>query len=105
MTPTTRLTCTFVLVVLLALQSMAAQNAPPRLVADNRTSYVVELYRWNGARWDFVRRIAPRTWQQFPNAPANSVWRATFGGAVREHRVAYTWNRDYNGYQDVWLIH
>jgi hypothetical protein len=93
----------FVVLVVAMTTPARAQNVP-RLIADNRTPYVVELYSWNGATWNFVSRIAPSSWQQFPNAANGSVWRAVFASNVREHRVAYAWSSDYGGYQDVWLI-
>lgn len=89
----------------IALTAPATAQNVPRLIADNRTPYVVDLYAWNGVTWNFVSRLAPSSWQQFPNAANGSYWRAVFGPAVREHRVQYTWYPDYGGYQDVWLIY
>ena len=94
----------FVALVVAMTTPARAQNAP-RLIADNRTAYVVELSEWNGSTWNFVSRIAPSSWQQFPNAGNGSVWRAVFASNVREHKVAYSWSADYGGYQDVWLIY
>jgi|SRR6478736_4293718 hypothetical protein len=94
----------FVLLVVAMTTPLTAQNVP-RLIADNRTPYVAELYVWNGATWNFVSRIAPGSWQPFPNAGNGSVWRAVFASNVRDHRVQYAWNSDYGGYQDVWLIY
>lgn len=93
----------FVFFVVAMITPATAQNVP-RLIADNRTNYVVELSTWNGSTWNFVSRISPGSWQQFPNAANGSVWRAVFASNVREHRVAYAWSSDYGGYQDVWLI-
>jgi hypothetical protein len=93
-------------VMMLATVTSHAQNKKaPRLVADNRTAFVVEVYSWDGAKWNFVNRVAPHSWQQFPNVPQGSYWRAIFGKAIREHRVKYSYHADYAGYQDVWLIH
>lgn len=94
----------FVFLVVAMITPATAQNAPPRLIADNRTPYVVELSTWNGSTWNFVSRISPGSWQEFPNAANGSVWRAVFASNVREHRVSYAWSSDYRGYQDVWLI-
>ena len=94
----------FVSLVVAMTTPARAQNVP-RLIADNRTPSVVELYAWNGATWNFVSRIAPSSWQPFPNAANGSVWRAVFASNVREHRVSYAWASDYGGYQDVWLIY
>jgi hypothetical protein len=104
MARTTRAIAVLALALVFAAQTPATAQNVPRLIADNRTPYVVDLYAWNGAAWGFVSRLGPRTWQQFPNALQGSVWRAHFGSAVREHRVNYTWYPDYNGYQDIWLI-
>jgi hypothetical protein len=93
----------FVVLVVAMTTPTRAQNVP-RLIADNRTSYVVELYSWNGSTWNFVSRISPGTWQPFPNAANGSAWRAVFASNVREHKVSYEWSSDYGGYQDVWLI-
>lgn len=90
-------------VALLAPAGLTAQP-PPRLIADNRTPYVVEVWVWNGANWGFVSRLAPRTWQAFPNAAAGSLWRGLFGQAVRQHTVYYTYDQGYGGYQSVWWI-
>jgi P pilus assembly chaperone PapD len=94
----------FVLLVVAMTTPARAQNVP-RLIADNRTPYVVELYTRNGATWNFVSRIAPSSWQQFPNASNGSVWRAVFASNVSEHTVKYAWASDYGGDQDVWLIY
>jgi len=94
----------FVVLVVAMTTPARAQNVP-RLIADNRTPYVVELYSWNGATWKFVSRIAPSSWQPFPNAANGSVWRAVFASNVLEHRVSYSWASDYGGYQDIWLIY
>ena len=103
-----RATASYVLVLLLLVVAVTAparaQNVP-RLIADNRTPYVVDVYAWNGATWNFVTRLAPTSWQPFPNAANGSYWRAVFGQAVREHRVQYQWYPDYGGYQSVWLIY
>lgn len=106
MSRTTQAAVIFVLAMVIAVLTTpaTAQNVP-RLIADNRTPYVVDLYARNGATWNFVSRLAPHSWQQFPNAQQGSYWRAIFGTTVREHRVNYTWYPDYRGYQDVWLIY
>jgi hypothetical protein len=102
---TTRAVFLVLAITIAVLTATATAQNVPRLIADNRTPYVVDLYAWDGARWNFISRIAPHSWQQFPNAAPGSFWRAVFGPAVREHRVYYTWYPDYYGYQDVWLIY
>lgn len=97
--------CVMVIVFVLAMMVTPRAQNVPRFIADNRTPYVVDVYAWNGQTWNFVRRIAPNSWQQFPNAANGSLWRAVFGPNVREHRVAYAWSPQYGGYQDVWLIY
>lgn len=77
---------------------------PPRLIADNRTSYYVDVLIWNGTGWNFVSRVSPGTWSQFPNAANGSLWRAVIGQVVRDHRVQYVYDSGYGGYQDVWWI-
>src|SRR5688572_23048237 len=92
------------LVALLPTPTLTAQPSP-RLIADNRTPYVVDVWVWNGPNgWGFVSRLAPGTWQAFPNATAGSVWRGVFGQAVRQHTVDYTYDQGYGGYQSVWWI-
>ena len=81
-----------------------AQSRPPRLIADNRTPYFVDLYTWNGSAWNFVSRLSPSSWQPFPNAAAGSRWKAVIGQAVREHVVRYVNDPGYGGLQDVWRI-
>jgi hypothetical protein len=81
-----------------------AQGPPPRLIADNRTPYAVEVLAWNGNSWNFVRRVTPGTWTPFPNAPNGSLWRAVIGQIVRDHQVRYVYDSSYGGYQDVWWI-
>ena len=98
-----RLTLLVVLAFLNAPTLIA--QPPPRLIADNRTPYVVDVLVWNGPNgWGFVSRLAPYTWQAFPNAAAGSVWRGVFGQAVRQHTVNYTYDQGYQGYQSVWWI-
>ena len=80
------------------------QQSVPRLIADNRTPYVVDVYAWNGTAWGFVSRLGPTSWITFPNAANGSYWRAVFGQAHRDHRVNYKYDPGYRGYQDVWLI-
>lgn len=86
------------------LPTASAQQNPPRLVADNRTDYYADVYAWNGAGWNFIARLNPHSWQQYPNAAAGSAWRAVIGQAVRDHAVRYTYDPGYGGYQDVWWI-
>ena len=94
-----------VLLLFTAVQTTAlTAQPPPRLIADNRTPYVVDLWAWNGASWNFVSRLAPATWQAFPNAAPGSYWRAVFGQAVRDHQVYYVFDPGYGGYQDVWWV-
>ena len=76
----------------------------PRLVADNRTSYSTDIYVWSGSAWNFVSRLAPHSFQAFPNAGKGSLWRAVIGQSVKEHRVNYVYDARYGGYQDVWWI-
>lgn len=91
------------IVTLLSSATLSAQQ-PPRLVVDNKTPYVVDVWAWNGQSWGFVSRLSPRSWQAFPNAAAGSVWRAVFGQAQRQHTVAYAYDKGYGGYQSVWWI-
>ena len=99
-----------VALLLLALVAAAAQGAPiaaapaPRLVADNRTTYSTDVYVWSGSAWNFVSRLAPHSFQAFPNAGRGSLWRAVIGQSVKEHRVNYVYDARYGGYQDVWWI-
>ncbi|PYR58600.1 MAG: hypothetical protein DMF85_10215 [Acidobacteria bacterium] len=81
-----------------------AAQAVPRLIADNRTPYYVDVYTWNGRGWIFANRVAPGTWTAFPNASDGSLWRGMFGQAIRDHRVEYIYDAGYGGYQDVWWI-
>ena len=85
------------------VERLTAQN-PPRLIADNRTAYVVDIYVWNGQGWNFVTRLNPRSWTAFPNAAQGSVWRAMIGQVARDHTVQYLWDAGYGGYQSVWWI-
>ncbi len=104
---TTRQTASYVILFVffvVAVTTPARAQNVPRLIADNRTPYVVELSEWNGSTWNFVSRIEPGAWKPFPNAANGSVWRAVFASNVREHKVSYAWSSDYGGYQDVWLI-
>ena len=84
--------------------TVVAQQQAPRLIADNRTQYYVDVLVWNGNGWNFVSRLNPLTWSAFPNAAPNSMWRAVIGQVVRDHRVVYVYDRNYNGLQDVWWI-
>ena len=77
---------------------------PPRLIADNRTGYLVDIHAFNGQTWNFVMRLNPRSWTAFPNAQSGSLWRATIGQVTRDHRVHYVWDPNYGGYQSVWWI-
>ena len=79
-------------------------QAPPRLVADNRTQYVAEIYSWNGQAWVFHSRVNPRSWVGIPNAPAGSYWRAVVNKANRDHKVTYSYDAGYRGQQSVWII-
>ena len=92
------------LLVTLLNSAVLSAQPPPRLIADNRTPYLVDVWVWNGQNWGFVSRIAPGTWQAFPNAASGSMWRAVFGQAQREHRVNYVYDPSYGGYQSVWWI-
>ena len=105
--PTASWVILFVFIVFAMITPASGQRQremPPRLIADNRTPYLVELFEWNGSTWNFVSRIEPDSWQSFPHADNGSFWRAVFRSNVREHRVRYRWSSDYGGYQDVWLI-
>jgi hypothetical protein len=92
--------------ILAAVQTVHTfvQSPPPRLIADNRTPYTVDVYAWNGAAWGFVTRLGPSSWTAFPNALNGSYWRAVFGQQHRDHRVQYRYEPSYGGYQDVFLI-
>ena len=92
------------LVTLVSSAVLSAQQPPPRLIADNRTPYLVDVWVWNGQNWGFVSRLTPRTWQAFPNAASGSMWRAVFGQAQREQRVNDAYDPGYGGYQSVWWI-
>jgi hypothetical protein len=98
------------LLVLLFLLATGGTNAvssvqnPPRLIADNRTQYLVDIYAWNGTGWGFVSRLGAKSWIAFPNATQGSYWRATIGQAARDHQVRYIYEPSYGGYQSVWII-
>jgi hypothetical protein len=82
----------------------ASAQPPPRLIADNKTPYLVDVLVWNGASWNFVMRLNPSHWAPFPNAQNGSVWRAVSGQFVREHTVRYVYDAGYGGFQSVWWI-
>jgi hypothetical protein len=94
------------LVLLISVVQTAAVSgpAPPRLIADNRTPYVVDLWVMDGNTWQFVTRVGPRNWQAFPHVASGSRWRAVFGEFVREHRVEYRFDPSYGGEQSIWWI-
>lgn len=98
----------FVLLLILGsthVEQLAAQNQnPPRLIADNKTAYLVDIYVWTGSSWNFVTRLNARSWTQFPNAAQGSLWRAMIGQVARDHTVQYVWDPSYGGYQSVWWI-
>jgi hypothetical protein len=95
-----------IVVLLFALGPTPPADAQqvPRLVADNRTDYYADIYVWNGSGWNYVTRLNPRHWTQFPNAANGSAWRAVFGQQVRDHVVNYAWDAGYGGWQSVWWI-
>ncbi len=98
----------FVLTALAPTLALLARNADgqpsPRLIADNKTNYAVDVLAWNGNGWNFVTRLNPHAWTAFPNALAGSLWRAVIGQVVRDHTVRYVYDAGYGGYQDVWWI-
>jgi len=98
----------FLLTVLTPAIALVANEVhaqpPPRLVADNKTRYYVDVLAWNGSGWNFNLRLNPGAWTAFPNAPNGSLWRAVIGQVVRDHTVRYVYDPGYRGYQDVWWI-
>ena len=98
----------FVLTVLALAIALCAGTShaqpPPRLIADNKTAYYVDVLTWNGKGWNFVVRLNPRAFTTFPGALNGSLWRAVIGQVVRDHTVRYVYDPGYRGYQDVWLI-
>jgi hypothetical protein len=92
------------LVIALNASAVKGQPPPPRLIADNRTNYYVDILAWNGNGWNFIVRLNPRAWTEFPNAQNNSLWRAVIGQVTRDHQVRYVYDPSSGRYQDVWLI-
>ena len=101
----TRRACALLVLALVAVGPLrVTADQPPRLIADNRTPYYVDVLAWNGSGWNFINRVAPGTWVPFPNAANGSLWRAVIGQVVRDHQVHYVYDAGYGGYQDVWWI-
>ena len=102
--------CSWFLFLLLTAPSehSALQNQPNRLVVDNRTPWVCDLYawRWNGQAWNwtFVMNINPRSWAPLFNVQNGENFRAVLPNFQRDHTVRLVYDRSYGGWQDVWWV-